>query len=755
MKFSPLAIIVCFVMSLVLSGCGGGNSSNDNQVSPALPAPPSIVSTNSIETSRVATDGQWLAWIAREPGGVMYDDGTNLFNLTEGLSLDVIPYAAQLDDRYVVFITSNTGEIYVVDTQSSDLTPQLISANINGITDFDLNEGIVVWVGEVNNEDEIFYCDLTSMPLTPVQVTDDQTFKIQCKIDQGLIVWSGNVPGVIGGYKEIFYYDLNAAIPTITQASTTGGYDDWMPDVDDGLIVWQGPGGNDVEVFYYDLTATSPGVVQLTNNTTDDREPKVDNRIITWSGYDGDTEVYYIDLNATSPAVTKLTNDTANDYSPKIADGVIFWIGYGTGDYEVYYYDLNATVPEIVTVTDNTLSDSGLHGDGNFLLWKQIDTDGEHVLTHDLSSGVTTTLSVMDNQEVMTPYSGVNQLSEGRSVWVSKGLNRRIFALDPEASTDPVAVSPADIDVRDFVLDNGCLAWNISDGNDTEIYMLDLNAAEPSIVQLTDNMTDDEDVKIKDGIIVWHGDDNDNDEIFYYDLEAVAPAVVQVTSSTEDQRDPQTDGRFIVWVSSNQIYYCDLDAASLVPTMLTDGLVPDERPVISDGITTWLRENSDDTLDVYYADLTAPTPSVQRISDNDSYVGPLAISDGLIAWADITSYITSSVSNLYYYDLQATPPTVKLLATSDLGWLSPTVSNGVIVWDEYDDSVSPDSEIYSYSPRAASPTVRQITDNDVGDDSGPQYRDGYYIWRVTGQMTGAYGFGSSASDGGVTTGTGL
>jgi len=717
-------------MSLAFTGCGGSNS----HTASVEPADPAVVSVNSLDTRAVATDGQWLSWRARDLGGVMFDDGTELINLTAGMPSSAMPRSSQLDDQYVIFI-ANTRELFFVDTASDDLTPQLLSEHVYNTEYIQISDGIAIWFEDIDGRPELFYCDLNQGTLLPVQITDDQMYKIQCLIDNGIIVWSGTIST---DHKEIFYYDLNAATPEVTQISITGEYDEWLPALDDGLIAWQGPGGgNDVEILYYDLNASSPHVVKLTNNLSDDRGVSVSNRVITWQRYEnGGNEIYYIDLAATSPAVTRLTNNSTDDQSPQVTDGVISWMGYDSEDYEIYYYDLNAAAPEVVRVTDNSVNDLYMQVEGNKLFWKQSSSDtGEHILTYDIGTGLTTRLDELDNQQI---DSGV-QLSAGRATWVSSGDNYRIFVKKFGSDADPVAVTPAEYDAKSFDLDNGVLVWNGPGVGslDDEIYSLDLNASSPEILQLTDNLLADTEPKIRDGVVIWRQSENSQYQIYCYDLNVVAPSVTQVSSGVNGAQSHQTDGRFITWVSGDssdfEIFYYDLDASVPVPINLTNSTFPNLSPQIDNGIVTWYRNITDDNAEIYFADLTAETPAEVRITDNDVRDFSPQISDGLIAWVVIST--TDGTASVFYYDINDPAPSVVQLFSNVPSLSTLVVSNRTISWDQMTDD---DRDIFSYSIDSDS-SAFQLISTTTSNDYSPYLRDGIYIWRGTNGTAVAYG----------------
>jgi len=77
-----------------------------------------------------------------------------------------------------------------------------------------------------------------------------------------------------------------------------------------------------------------------------------------------------------------------------------------------------------------------------------------------------------------------------------------------------------------------------ANGGDSEIYFFDGN----SITKLTDNTTDDVNPRILGGSVVWQGKDGDW-EIFYYD----GTCVRQITNNDLDDVSPRLTGTRIMW----------------------------------------------------------------------------------------------------------------------------------------------------------------------------------------------------------------
>jgi hypothetical protein len=116
---------------------------------------------------------------------------------------------------------------------------------------------------------------------------------------------------------------------------------------------------------------------------------------------------------------------------------------------------------------------------------------------------------------------------------------------------------------------------------------------EPAIAQVTDNDTNDINVRVSGAYAVWQGrDTNEGDwEIFFYN----GRKIIQLTDNNTNDINPQIYGRNVVWQGKNtnqgnwEIFYYDGNNV----TQLTDNSTNDIKPQIRGGNVVWQGKDSD------------------------------------------------------------------------------------------------------------------------------------------------------------------
>jgi hypothetical protein len=248
---------------------------------------PVFVSPTSVRPSQFATDGKWLVWTADDRLGIYSSDGVSTKNLTRNLALDYYPDDFVFDGRFTAFTTLSRREIFYIDNQDESATPALVFRTSSYVRTFDIRNGELVWIEVDGNK--LYYANLNSSPIESILISEGSLTKEQLKIDGGLIVWSEG--GIYSGMQvRVYYYDLRAEAPTVTQLPGQTGSDHSLPSVHNRVIAWQGrtsDGTYDLEIFYCDLSATPLVSVQLTNNNTQDQNPQVYDGIIAWENQTG------------------------------------------------------------------------------------------------------------------------------------------------------------------------------------------------------------------------------------------------------------------------------------------------------------------------------------------------------------------------------------------------------------------------------------------------------------------------------------
>jgi len=244
----------------------------------------------------------------------------------------------QIDGAQVVWSGDSEGnfEIYLYD---------VIGAGTNKISQNPLDDinptvhaGQVAWQGYDGEDHEIFLYDGAAV----TQLTENQDDDLYPQIDSGQVVWQH----FDGSDFEIFAYD-GVEVRQLTNNIRA----DLNPTIYAGQIVWQQcdgadckRGDGDWEVFHHDLVTGM--YVRITSNDGDDRHPDIDEGIVAYQGYDGnDYEIYVWDGSETTP----ITDNEVMDMQPRIDGDMIVWSQQISETiYDIYSYEISTGETELV-----------------------------------------------------------------------------------------------------------------------------------------------------------------------------------------------------------------------------------------------------------------------------------------------------------------------------------------------------------------------------------------------------------------------
>jgi hypothetical protein len=234
-------------------------------------------------------------------------------------------------------------------------------------------------------------------------------------VQHGLLYWALSEAG--SNRWSLMRFDStapNARPKPIVQNIDSRSSDPPLFHVDGSLVVWQAYDGTDNEIFYFDGEA----VQRLTNNTVDDRNPRVDNGRVVWQGqvaWQGQTgadwEIFLYDENG----IRQLTENYFDDQFPQIAENLIAWHGRPSrfSSQEIFTFDLED--PQIRQLTensaDNSLANTSCTGTRNGcrpevqvssrgVVWKAdvngVQNGNEEIWFYDKGSGLVSRLFVSD-----------------------------------------------------------------------------------------------------------------------------------------------------------------------------------------------------------------------------------------------------------------------------------------------------------------------------------------------------------------------
>ena len=343
-----------------------------------------------------------------------------------------------------------------------------------------------------------------------IQITNNSLIDARPMIDNGVAVWREHD----GNDWEVFIYDSSTGITT---QLTNNSFDDGVfpgcldqlrscdrPHIKAGKVVWSGYDGADYEIFLYDIA--SGVTAQLTNNSFDEWQARVDGEMVSWYGFDGtDTEIFL--YNSSTGVTTQITNNAFYDSRPRISNGRVTWIQFDGADSEIFLYD---TATGITTqVTNNAYYDNYPVISSYLIAWQgMVDADGE-VFIYDISTGTVTQVT--------------------NNGFIEESIDADLTA-------------------------NG-IGWEAFDGTDSEIFHY--NVATGITTQITNNSSEDYDGNVSNGQVVWIGFDGTDTEIYMYDVNK--GMLVQITNNTlfDDGSGPRIDSGQVVWAGG-----CSTECAS-------------------------------------------------------------------------------------------------------------------------------------------------------------------------------------------------
>ncbi|MBN2294067.1 MAG: VCBS repeat-containing protein [Pirellulales bacterium] len=287
-----------------------------------------------------------------------------------------------------------------------------------------------------------------------------------------------------------------------------------------------------------------------------------------------------------------------------------------------------------------------------------------------------------------------------------------------------------------------------SDTDDWEIYLFDGTYDandDPTIIQLTDNDTDDTNpfvVQTEDGVhVVWShldevGDGGDT-EIYFYD--GTQPEGVPITNNAYDDRDPQVSDSIVVWWATegmlldSEIFLYDIEAAEIdpgyEPINLSDNEEDDSNPQVSGNNVVWtgMRNYTHEIILAQYStDINIPT-TVEQITTNNFMTDSEPQIDGeKIVWQRQFVDGNSNSYEIFMYDIEEGGSPVRL-TNNAVPDIYPQISGEDIVWQAQDEGAESDWEIMHYNTIAQTAPVN-ITNNSRYDNR-PQISGTQVVWR--------------------------
>ena len=250
---------------------------------------------------------------------------------------------------------------------------------------------------------------------------------------------------------------------------------------------------------------------------------------------------------------------------------------------------------KVTKITDNDTHDGGVVVDQGQIAWRGVGDNGKQsILFKELGFGQVINLTA----DTITGYFGVPRLSNGQVVW--RAFNRdsenprdsivfwdgtSIQAIDEFPSgAFPSQGYPPSYGSVEPTLHNGQVAYAKWDGNDYEIYLWDGQ----SIIQITNNDTDDYEPQIHNEQISWTGkiSESDSIDVFFWD----GSNIQNISNMPEPNEDSHLqDGRVVFYgFDKGEPYKADIfiwdgtESRNLLPVVGYD-----YEPEIGDSLIAW------------------------------------------------------------------------------------------------------------------------------------------------------------------------
>lgn len=343
-------VLLFAVFFLFLTACGSSSRRSSDDDSADLT--PLLISTTSVETGSVAVDNEWIVWTARESEGA-----------------DRRVYARPV---------------------AGDADPITVSDEYDFIRALLVDGGIAVW--QVDND--IYYCDLNSADKDIRQLPSDGRFKEGLAFHNAVLSWTGSSGGSYGVYTADFSADP-VSIQLVAFRDSNSGSD---TDTHDGIITWTCGNWPNFNICYYDLQEDPPQVINVTNDSTWEANPRINQGIIAWhrTNTGNITDIWFTDLYAATPNIVQITDGAAyDDRVAAVGDWIVVWTSrLQTAPFpeDLFYSPVNQGGTEVVRVTDDGEGKTHIGIAGEKIVWRATG----HIFLFDTAD----------------PEQGIRQLSE-------------------------------------------------------------------------------------------------------------------------------------------------------------------------------------------------------------------------------------------------------------------------------------------------------------------------------------------------------
>ena len=341
---------------------------------------------------------------------------------------------------------------------------------------------------------------------------------------------------------------------------------DQNPVVDGGYIAWttgvDGPGNITLHRVQGSITTT------ISDGRTVDYAPQIDAGVVVWQGFDGQrNDIYSYDIS--SKTLTNLTAEryaNFDHYDPRIDGNWMTWYGSngpGTGD--IFYHNLKTGDFQRLR-RDNTRDVTPRLGGSN-IVWKSTNNDGTVKLRMlDAKSGAETVIS--------DSPSGIFAVDGDRVVWSEwrDEYQNDLFVYD-SASGQRTRITK-DFDSSQYPDVNGhWITWESYGTNASTIQIYDMRSGESKTI--SDQSSYNLSPQVGSDFVVWETWDffKGSTQVFLYNL--TTGDIRALDGGEGNDFFPRTDADVIAWQSDrgtgkSRIYRATCGAAPVIEKQLDD-----------------------------------------------------------------------------------------------------------------------------------------------------------------------------------------
>jgi hypothetical protein len=327
---------------------------------------------------------------------------------------------------------------------------------------------------------------------------------------------------------------------TTTISNNGDSISEFRPRLAGDAVVWQAGSGAFSEVIRWDGAQR----INLSANGVADENPETDGIHIVWQQATGGShDIAVHDLLTQTTTILVAPGD---EVRPAVSGTTLAWVTMSDADGELFI----EPGPEFGQLTGNELVESNLIVDGLDMVFTQGDeilqTPGTGDDAHDVAlwNGVTGELFIMASG----PADDIRpSFANGIVVWQSGADGTGdIWMGDTQGTATPLYDGT---DERSPHTDGTRVIWEHHDGDDLELYVVNL-ATPGAIVQLTTDDVDDVTPRVQGSRIVWSKQTTPGDsEIWVAWDGGLAEPVSQTTGNGRDDFAPLLDGDHFVYTS--------------------------------------------------------------------------------------------------------------------------------------------------------------------------------------------------------------